>query len=82
MANIYAFKLLEKERLRHIYLVHLLGYCRWKGELVLVYNYMPDGSLDKFLFEPTTTTLNWLQRFKILRGVASRILYTSTRNGS
>ncbi|CAN1146465.1 hypothetical protein LINPERPRIM_LOCUS6614 [Linum perenne] len=43
---------------------------------------MPDGSLDKFLFEPTTTTLNWLQRFKILRGVASRILYTSTRNGS
>ncbi|GJN32850.1 hypothetical protein PR202_gb21387 [Eleusine coracana subsp. coracana] len=36
-------------RLRHRNLVQLLGYCRRKGELLLVYDYMPNGSLDKFL---------------------------------
>jgi hypothetical protein len=36
-------------RLRHRNLVQLLGYCRRKGELLLVYDYMPNGSLDKYL---------------------------------
>ncbi|KAI8573924.1 hypothetical protein RHMOL_Rhmol01G0313700 [Rhododendron molle] len=34
-------------RLRHRNLVQLLGYSRRKGELLLVYDYMPNGSLDK-----------------------------------
>ncbi|CAN0854354.1 L-type lectin-domain containing receptor kinase IV.2 [Linum grandiflorum] len=63
-------------RLRHRNLVQLLGYCRRKGELLLVYDYMPNGSLDKVLFEnSTTTTLNWPQRQRIIRGVASALLY-------
>lgn len=37
-------------RLRHRNLVQLQGYYRRKGELLLVYDYMPNGSLDKFLF--------------------------------
>lgn len=37
-------------QLRHRNLVQLLGYCRRKGELLLVYDYMPNGSLDKLLF--------------------------------
>ncbi|KAM7259378.1 hypothetical protein ACFE04_015119 [Oxalis oulophora] len=37
-------------RLRHKNLVQLLGYSRRKGELLLVYEYMPNGSLDDFLF--------------------------------
>lgn len=36
-------------RLRHQNLVPLLGYCRRKGELKLVYEFMPNGSLDKYL---------------------------------
>ncbi|XP_025013337.2 L-type lectin-domain containing receptor kinase SIT2 [Ricinus communis] len=62
-------------RLRHRNLVQLLGYCRRKGELLLVYDYMPNGSLDKFLFQNDTPNLNWVQRYQILRGVASALLY-------
>uniref|UniRef100_A0A0E0LGX0 non-specific serine/threonine protein kinase n=1 Tax=Oryza punctata TaxID=4537 RepID=A0A0E0LGX0_ORYPU len=37
-------------RLQHRNLVQLLGYCRRKGELLLVYEYMTNGSLDKHLY--------------------------------
>ncbi|KAK9154342.1 hypothetical protein Sjap_001822 [Stephania japonica] len=63
-------------QLRHRNLVPLLGYCRRKGELLLVYDFMPNGSLDKFLFGPVgSETLNWSQRFHIIKGVASGLLY-------
>ncbi|XP_037484436.1 L-type lectin-domain containing receptor kinase SIT2-like [Triticum dicoccoides] len=63
-------------RLRHRNLVPLLGYCRRKGELLLVYDYMPNGSLDKYLYDgPSAGTLDWPQRFHIIRGVASGLLY-------
>ncbi|CAK7331454.1 unnamed protein product [Dovyalis caffra] len=62
-------------RLRHRNLVQLLGYCRRKGELLLVYDYMPNGSLDKLLFRNDTPSLNWFRRYQILRGVASALLY-------
>ncbi|XP_062002010.1 L-type lectin-domain containing receptor kinase IV.1-like [Rosa rugosa] len=62
-------------RLRHRNLVQLLGYCRRKGELLLVYDYMPNGSLDKYLFDQPELTLNWSQRFKVIKGVASGLLY-------
>ncbi|XP_034926617.1 L-type lectin-domain containing receptor kinase SIT2-like [Populus alba] len=62
-------------RLRHRNLVQLLGYCRRKGELLLVYDYMPRGSLDKLLFRNDTPSLNWVQRHQVLRGVASALLY-------
>ncbi|XP_042454315.1 L-type lectin-domain containing receptor kinase SIT2-like [Zingiber officinale] len=62
-------------RLRHRHLVPLLGYCRRQFELLLVYDYMPNGSLDKFLFDSSRPPLNWSQRFHIIRGVASGLLY-------
>ncbi|KAJ8642390.1 hypothetical protein MRB53_019084 [Persea americana] len=62
-------------KLRHRNLVQLLGYCRRKGELLLVYDYMCNGSLDKFLFGRENPVLNWDQRYKILRGIASGLLY-------
>lgn len=42
---------------------------------MLVYDYMPNGSLDRMLHSNTTPTLNWHQRFQIIRGVASCLLY-------
>ncbi|XP_052174652.1 L-type lectin-domain containing receptor kinase IV.1-like [Diospyros lotus] len=62
-------------RLRHRNLVPLLGYCRRKVELLLVYDYMPNGSLDKCLYDQPKFTLNWQQRFKVIRGVASGLVY-------
>ncbi|KAK9154346.1 hypothetical protein Sjap_001826 [Stephania japonica] len=63
-------------QLRHRNLVQLLGYCRRKGELILVYDFMPNGSLDKFLFGPVgSATLNWGQRFHVIKGVATGLLY-------
>ncbi|RHN46176.1 putative protein kinase RLK-Pelle-L-LEC family [Medicago truncatula] len=63
-------------RLRHRNLVPLLGYCRRKGELLLVYDYMQNGSLDKYLHtKQQRFTLNWSQRFRIIKGVASGLFY-------
>jgi len=62
-------------RLRHRNLVQLQGWCRHKEELLLVYDYMPNGSLDKYLFEDTEHMLSWAQRYRILKGVASALLY-------
>ncbi|GJN24441.1 hypothetical protein PR202_gb12179 [Eleusine coracana subsp. coracana] len=63
-------------RIRHRNLVQLLGYCRRKGELLLVYDYMPNGSLDNYLYcGSDKPTLRWAQRFWIIKGIASGLLY-------
>ncbi|KAK4765944.1 hypothetical protein SAY87_007586 [Trapa incisa] len=62
-------------RLRHRNIVTLLGYCRRKGELLLVYDYMQNGSLDKYLFYQPRITLTWSQRFRVIKGVAAGLLY-------
>ncbi|XVF07943.1 hypothetical protein REPUB_Repub06bG0182700 [Reevesia pubescens] len=60
--------------LRHRNLVRLQGWCHEKGEILLVYDLMPNGSLDKALFE-ARTPLPWPHRQKILLGVASALAY-------
>ncbi|WCJ19658.1 Concanavalin A-like lectin protein kinase family protein [Euphorbia peplus] len=62
-------------RLRHRNLVQLQGWCRRRGDLLLVYDFMPNGSLDKYLFDEPKTVLNWEQRFNIIKGVAYGLLY-------
>ncbi|CAA7033715.1 unnamed protein product [Microthlaspi erraticum] len=62
-------------RMSHRNLVPLLGYCRRKNELLLVYDYMPNGSLDKYLYNSPEVTLDWRQRFKVIKGVASGLFF-------
>ncbi|XP_021278283.1 L-type lectin-domain containing receptor kinase I.8-like [Herrania umbratica] len=71
----FVSEIVSMGRLRHRNLVQLLGYCRRKGELLLVYDYMPNGSLEKFLFSNSKPNLSWVQRFRILKDVASALLY-------
>jgi serine/threonine protein kinase len=63
-------------KLRHRNLVQLLGYCRRKGELILVYDYMSNGSLDKYIHcQEERPTLNWAQRFQVIKGITTGLLY-------
>ncbi|KAM7275032.1 hypothetical protein ACFE04_016898 [Oxalis oulophora] len=61
-------------QLRHRNLVQLIGWCHEKGDLLLVYEYMPNGSLDYHLFGKRTP-LNWDVRYNIALGLASGLLY-------
>lgn len=59
----------------HRNVVQLLGCCKENGDLLIVFEYMTHRSLDKHLFKEDQTTLSWEKRFKIIKGVASGILY-------
>ncbi|PIA25481.1 hypothetical protein AQUCO_11300001v1 [Aquilegia coerulea] len=59
----------------HRNLSRLLGYCSKRQELLLVYEYMANTSLDKFLFGDRCGTLNWKQRFDIIVGTARGLAY-------
>ncbi|KAL8264594.1 hypothetical protein R6Q59_022724 [Mikania micrantha] len=70
----YASEVRIISRLRHRNLVQLTGWCHDKGELLLVYEYMENGSLDSHLFN-AKSLLTWGTRYKIAVGLASAVLY-------
>lgn len=46
-------------RLQHRNLVQIRGFCRRVKQLFIVYDYMPNGSLDNMIFENSRTVLEW-----------------------
>ncbi|KAK9071458.1 hypothetical protein SSX86_010027 [Deinandra increscens subsp. villosa] len=56
--------------IRHRNLLRLLGWSSEGSHLLLVLEYMPNGSLDRFLWGPQRGTLNWNQRYEIIFGIA------------
>ncbi|KAJ4891244.1 putative inactive L-type lectin-domain containing receptor kinase III.1 [Raphanus sativus] len=62
-------------RLRQRNLVNLLGYCSKGNEIYLVYEYVPNGSLDRFLFSNDRPVLTWSDRFCIIKGIAAGLQY-------
>ncbi|KAJ6382302.1 hypothetical protein OIU77_030869 [Salix suchowensis] len=66
--------------IRHRNLVKLIGWCHEKREYLLVYEYLPKGSLDKYIFwdEKSGTqeeTLSWGKRLGVITGVAHAVEY-------
>ncbi|XP_048132896.1 cysteine-rich receptor-like protein kinase 29 isoform X3 [Rhodamnia argentea] len=63
-------------RLQHRNLIRLLGFCLKGVERLLIYELMPNPSLDQFIFDPLKrVNLNWDRLHKIVMGVARGLLY-------
>ncbi|KAG2330634.1 hypothetical protein Bca52824_001814 [Brassica carinata] len=63
-------------RLEHKNLVKLLGFCNEGDEKILVYELVPNSSLDHFIFdEERRSFLTWEVRCKIIEGIAKGLLY-------
>ncbi|KAK3404877.1 hypothetical protein EUGRSUZ_K01182 [Eucalyptus grandis] len=62
--------------IHHINLVRLMGFCAEKSHRLLIYEYMPNGSLDRWIFhKPNEYVLDWPQRRKIILNIANGLKY-------
>uniref|UniRef100_J3LVQ5 Protein kinase domain-containing protein n=1 Tax=Oryza brachyantha TaxID=4533 RepID=J3LVQ5_ORYBR len=63
-------------RTSHINVVTLVGFCLGASKRALIYEYMPNGSLDKFIYaENSKITLGWDKLYEIATGIARGLEY-------
>ncbi|KAK3127344.1 hypothetical protein QOZ80_7AG0571750 [Eleusine coracana subsp. coracana] len=62
-------------RIQHVHLIRLLGFCSEGSRRLLVYEFMPNGSLELQLFPGETRTLSWAVRYQIALGTARGLNY-------
>jgi serine/threonine protein kinase len=70
----YASEVKIISRLRHKNLVQLIGWCHGRGELLLVYEFLSNGSLDSHLFTQESLLI-WAMRYKVAQGLALALVY-------
>ncbi|KAK8706335.1 hypothetical protein V6N13_049904 [Hibiscus sabdariffa] len=56
-------------RIYHVNVVQLIGFCVEGKKQALVYDFMTNGSLDKFLFSTENSSLSWQKMFEIALGI-------------
>lgn len=61
--------------IQHVNLIRLRGFCSERAKRLLVYDYMPNGSLDVHLFRGNSSTLDWNTRYQIALGTARGLVY-------
>ncbi|VAH10328.1 rust resistance kinase Lr10-like isoform X1 [Triticum dicoccoides] len=61
-------------RIHHVNVVHLMGFCSEEMRRALTYEYMPNGSLDKYIFS-SERSFSWDKLNEIALGIARRINY-------
>lgn len=64
-------------RVRHPNLVPIRGWCLDNRETMVVYDYLPNGSLDKWLFG--AGVLPWTRRFKVVKDVADGLSFIHSK---
>ncbi|XP_010420225.1 PREDICTED: LEAF RUST 10 DISEASE-RESISTANCE LOCUS RECEPTOR-LIKE PROTEIN KINASE-like 2.4 [Camelina sativa] len=66
-------------RTSHVNIVSLLGFCYEGSKKAIIYDFMPNGSLDKFISESMSTKMEWRTIYNIAEGVAHGLEYLHNR---